>query len=98
MSGHELKDEQIGIVHRPTREQAAQLALRLARQAVAAGHSRDAIVDVMEALGLLAPQRPSGGRMNPVGKNVTAETQRKRREHKAAQRKAAREQKKREAS
>lgn len=58
MSGHELREEQIGMVHRPTGEQRAQWALRLARQAVAKGHGRDAVVDVLEALGLVDPSKP----------------------------------------
>jgi len=96
VSGHELKDEQIGVVRRPTPEQAAQLALRLARQAVAAGHSREAIVDVLEHLGLRAPVEPTGGRTTPIGGNVSPEVQRRRREANAARKRAARERKAKE--
>lgn len=55
MSGHELKDEQIGLIRRPTDQERAQWALRLARQAVKAGHSRDDIEMVLSALGLVVP-------------------------------------------
>ena len=98
MSGHELKDEQIGIVRRPNAEQRAQYALRLARAAVEAGHSREAIVDVLEHLGLRAPETPTGGHTGPTGRNLSPEVQRRRRETKKAARQAAAERKRREAS
>lgn len=58
--------------------------------------TRGELVSVLEHLGLRAPQKPSGGKTNPVGKNMSPETQQKAKDAKAAQRKAAREQKKRD--
>ena len=70
----------------------------VARRARDGDWSRADLVDVLEHLGLRAPEKPAGGKTNPVGRNVPPAVQQRRREHKAAQRKATREQKKRDAS
>jgi hypothetical protein len=56
--------------------------------------TRGEIVSVLEHLGLRAPEQPTGGHTGPTGRNLPPEVQQRRREAKAAQRKAAREQKK----
>lgn len=70
MSGHELKDEQIGVVRRLTEAQRSQAALRVARHAVTAGQSREAIVDVLEYLGLVDPAAVSPASVDANGMTV----------------------------
>ena len=70
----------------------------VARRARDGQWSRAELVDVLEHLGLRAPVKPSAGKTNPVGKNTTPETQRKRAEAKKAARQAAAERKRKEAS
>jgi len=62
----------------------------VARRARDGGWSRTELVDVLEHLGLRTPVKPSGGKTNPVGKNVPSAAQERRREQKNANKRAAR--------
>jgi hypothetical protein len=62
----------------------------IARRAQREGWTRDQLVDVLEHLGMRKPSKPVGGHSNPVGKNVSPEAQRRRRERNTAAKRAAR--------
>ena len=92
MSGHELREEQMGLVHRPTDHERWQWALRLARAAVAKGHTRDDIVSVLEAIGLVDPAQPlPQSKTDALGMTVYPASQRLRRERNREYKRAARE-------
>lgn len=99
MSGYaDGAENSVGVVRDLSTAAQQRAAAYVQRRATAGDWPADEVAAVLEHLGLRPPEKPAPGHTNPVGKNVTPESERKRRERVNARKRAARDRKAKEAS
>jgi hypothetical protein len=91
VSGHpDPGDHPMSVVRDTDPDTTRRAATYVMRRANAGDWPAGDVATVLEHLGLRAPEKPTGGKTNPIGKNVPPEVQQRRREQKNARERAAR--------